>query len=66
MKNVKIKLDTPEAQPHVITEFDKTPKSCINVLRTSAKKYNTRSITKIVNHVTTFNNTPKLFPVEAT
>ena len=32
---------------------------------TSTHKYNTKSSTKRVNHVTTLKNSPKMFPVEA-
>ena len=66
MKIGTIKADTPEAHLHVIPEVEKTPKSDIGVERTSTHKYNTRSSTKRVNHVTTFKNAPKMFPVEAT
>ena len=65
MKIGTIKIDTPEAQPRVIPEVDKTPKSDIIVYRTSTHKYNTISITKRVNLVTTFKNAP-VFSVEAT
>ena len=33
---------------------------------TVTHKYNTRSITKRVNHVTTFKNTPNMFEMETT
>ena len=62
----KIKADTPETQPHLILEFDKTSKSDIRVEITSTNKYNTRSSTKRVNHVTPFKNSPNFFPVEVT
>ena len=65
MKIGKIKADTPEDQTHVTPEVEITPKSDIRLEITSKHKYNTRSSTKIVNHVTTFKNAPKMFPMEA-
>ena len=59
------KADTTEAQPHVIQEVEKTPKIDIRVEQTSTHNYNTRSVTKRVNHVTTFNNAPNMFQVDA-
>ena len=41
-------------------------KSDIIVEINSTHKCNTRSITKRVNHVTTFKNAPKMLPVEVT
>ena len=66
MKIGRIKLDIPDAQPHVIPEVGKTPKSGIRMERTSTHKYNTRSNTKRVNHVTSFKNSPKMFQEDAT
>ena len=68
MQNIKIgkiKVDTPGAQPHVIPEVGEIPKSDIRMERTGIHKYNTRSSTKRVNHVTTFKNAPKIFQEEA-
>ena len=62
----EIKSDTPESQPRMIPEVDKTQKRENIVERTSSQKYNTRSSTKRVNHVSTFKNAPKMFQVEAT
>ena len=66
MKIGTIKADTPKSQPHDILEVGKTTKSVIRVEITSTYKYNTRSSTKRVNHVTNFKNAPKMFPLEAT
>ena len=57
----KIKSDTPEPQHHAIPEVGEKPKSYIIVERTGTHKYNTRSSTKRVNHVTTFKNVPNIF-----
>ena len=57
-------MNTPEAQPHVIPEV-KTAKSDIRMERTGTHKYNTRSITKRVNHVTIFKSTPNMFKMNA-
>ena len=65
MKTVKIKADTPEAQPHVLPESDKIPKRDIIIVKTITHNYNTRSRPKRVNHVETFKNAPKMFQVEA-
>ena len=53
-------------RPHVIPEMEKTPKSDIVMEITSTHKYNTRSSTKRVNHVTTFKNAPKMFQEDTT
>ena len=45
--------------------MDKTPKSDIGFIITGAHKYNTRSSTKRVNHVTTFKNAPNMFKMDA-
>ena len=66
MKIGTIKADTPEAQPHVIPEIEETPKSVIIVGGGSTHHYETRSSNKIFNYMTTFNNAPKMFPLEAT
>ena len=42
MKIGKIKVDTPDAKPHVIPEVEKAPESDIRVEITSTHKYNTR------------------------
>ena len=65
MRIGKRKADTPEPQPFVIPEVYKTPKTDIRVEITSTHKYNTMSITKIVNHVTTFKSAPKMFKMDA-
>ena len=62
----KIKVNTTDAQPHVIPEVVKTLKSGIRMEITGTQKYHTRSITKRVNHVTTFKNVPEMFQEEAT
>ena len=49
----------------MIPEVEKTPKGDIRVEITSNQKYNTTSITKIFNHVTTYKNAPKMFQVDA-
>ena len=66
MKIGEIKENKPEAQPRVIPEVKKTPKSDIIVKIIITHRYNTSSSTKIVNHVTTFKNAPKMFQVDAT
>ena len=66
MKIGKIKSDTPEAQPHMISEVEERPKSDIVVEIAITHKYNTRSSTKRLNHVTTFKNAPKMFKMDAT
>ena len=53
-------------KPHVIPEVDKTPKIDTRVEITITNKYNTRSSTKRINHVITFENSPKMFQVDAT
>ena len=65
IKGGKIKVDTPEAQLHVIPEVEKSSKSDIIVEITITHKYNNRSSTKRVDHATTFKNEPKMFQVEA-
>ena len=59
MKIEEIKAGKLETQPHVIPEVEETPKGDIIVERTSTHKYNTRSITKRVNHVKTSKIHPK-------
>ena len=66
MRIEEIKVNTPEVQPHVIPEVGKPPKSDIRVERTSTHKYNTISSIKMVNHVTTLKNAPKMFKMDAT
>ena len=50
----------------MITEVEETTKSDTRVERTATHKYNTRSSTKRVNHVTTFKNAPNMFKMYAT
>ena len=52
----KIEVDSPEAQPYVIPEFEKMPKHYIRVERAITHNCNTISSTKRVNYVTTFKN----------
>ena len=49
-----IKADTPKEKPRDIPEVDKTLKSGTRVEIPITRNYNTRSRTKIINHVTTF------------
>ena len=65
MRIGKIKADTSEAQHHLILEVEVTPKIDIRVERTGTQKYNIWSITKRVNHVTTFKNAPNMFRMDA-
>ena len=48
----------------MIPEVEKTPKGDIILGITITHKYNTRSSTKRINHVTTFLNAPKVFQVD--
>ena len=66
MKIGTIKADTVKWKPHEIPEVEKAPKIGIRVEIFSTRHYNTRSSTKRINHVTTFKNAPKHFPLEAT
>ena len=59
------KVDKPEAQSHVIPEVGKTSKSDISMERKSPHKYNIRSSTNRVNHVTTFKTAPNMFKIDA-
>ena len=59
------KVDKPEAQSHVIPEVGKTSKSDISMERKSPHKYNIRSSTNRVNHVTTFKTAPNMFKTDA-
>ena len=45
----------------MISEVERQGKSDIRMARTGTHKYNTRSSTNRINHVTTFKNTPKIF-----
>ena len=45
----------------MISEVERQEKSDIRMARTGTHKYNTRSSTNRINHVTTFKNTPKIF-----
>ena len=60
----EIKMDTLKPQYHLIPEEGKSQKSSIIVARTITHKYTTRSITKRVNHVTTFKNAPSMFTMD--
>ena len=60
----KTKGDTQEPQPHLIPEMEKLEKRDIGMARTGTHKYNTRSSTKRVNHMTTFKNTPNMFKMD--
>ena len=62
---MKKKSDTQEVRPHVILEVEKTQKSDIIMESNGPHKYNTRSSTKRVNHVTTFKTAPNRFKTEA-
>ena len=55
----------PEAQPHVIPEVEKSQKIDISMERNGPHKYNTRSSTKRVNHVTTFKTAQNMFIIDA-
>ena len=50
----------------MIREVEKQEKSDIITTRTVTHKYNTRSSTKRVNYVTTFNNTSNMFKIDTT
>ena len=58
-------MDTPEVQTHVIPEMEKTRRDKIIMDRNGSHKYNTRSSTKKVNHVTTFKTAPNMFKMDA-
>ena len=62
---MKGKADTPEVQSHVIPEVEKQQKIDISMERNGPQKYNTRSSTKRVNHVTTFKTAPNMFKPDA-
>ena len=57
----EIKVDTSETHPHVIPEVEKSQKIDILMERTGKHKYNNRSRTNRVNHVTIFNNALNMF-----
>ena len=61
----KIKMDTSVQLPHVITEERKQGK--IDIIRAikGTHKYNTRSSTNRVEHVTTFKIIPNIFKIHA-
>ena len=59
------KADTPEAQPHVIPEVEKPQINDIRMEINGLHKYNTRSSTKRVNHLTTFKTAPNMFKMDA-
>ena len=48
----------------MISEVEETSKRDIREEITITHKYNTRSSTKRINHVTTFKNAPKVFQVD--
>ena len=58
-------IDTPETQPHVISEVEITPKNETRAEINSTHNYNTRSSTKRVNNVINFKNAPKMFKMDA-
>ena len=58
MRIGKIKADASEPQPHVVLEVDRMPKNDIRLEINRTHKYNTRSITKRVNYVTTSKMNP--------
>ena len=64
MRSGRIKTNTPEPQPHVITEFEKQGEIDIRMAKTGTHKYSTRSSTIRVNHVTTVKNTPNIFKID--
>ena len=66
MKIDTIKESTPESQPHVVPKVVIITKDCTRMDIPRAHKYNTRSTTKRVNHVTKFKNAPNFFPMEPT
>ena len=58
------KEDTQEEHPHVIPGVEKPQRNEIIMDRNGKHKNNTRSSTKIVNHVTIFKNAPKMFKID--
>ena len=60
MKIDAIKEATPEAQPHVIPETKKKPKTGTKVESSSVHKYEIRARTKRINHVTRFQIATKI------
>ena len=58
---MKKKVDTPEAQPRAIPEVENTQINHTIMDRNGTHKYNTRSSTMRVNHVTTFKTAPNMF-----
>ena len=59
-----VKSDSPAAKPQVIPEVEYLQKSDIIMEKNGPHKYNTRSSTKIVSHVTTFKTAPNMFKAE--
>ena len=59
------KGDTPKAQPNMIPDVEKPQKSDTRMEINGPHKYNTRSSTKRVNHVTTFKTAPNMFKMDA-
>ena len=66
IKTGTIRYSTLETQLHVITEEEKKHYTGTNMEIPNAHKYKTCSITQIINQVTTFKNTPTVFPMEPT
>ena len=62
---MKKKADTPKSQPRVIPEVEKLQINDIRMDITGPHKYNTRSSTKRVNHVTSFKTAPNMFKMDA-
>ena len=58
-------MDTLEVQPHVIPEMEKPQNIVISTERNGPHKYDTRSSTKRLNHVTTFKTAPNMFKTDA-
>ena len=58
-------IEEPEAQPHVVPEVKKTEINDIKMYRYGPHKYNTRSSTNRVEHVTTFKIIPNIFKIHA-
>ena len=65
MRIEKIKVNTPEAQNHLIPELEKPPKSDTRMEKTGTHKYRSRPITKRINNTTTFKNAPNMFKIDA-
>ena len=59
------KADTPDVQPNVIPEVERLQRSDIRMEINGPRKYNSRSNTKRVNHVTTLKIAPNMFKMDA-